>query len=392
MQEPSNFIKLPPDDIEETCKKESRHYKMITFVAVFTVSAFFFIFTFLKTTVPVAYVSRAQEKTARDIVLGIAEINDFHTLTLKFERGGTVLDDDVMVGQPVKKGDQLMRLDTEELELYMEQLSIEKEFAEEEAKLPRKDDFELRRAKSRLMKVKEYVEQGRRPADDLNEEQRNLALLQADHERMLLKDELDIKVRKNDIEKIQYSLDRMTLYSPIDATVVEVLARKGDLVQQSQPVIKLIDERRLVVGLVSEDDYDKVKVGLPIELKLKAFPNTTFKGDVDQILPTSNSESHKFEIYIKTDVPMEKMIPGLTGEFVIVAGTREKAVVVPSQAVFEGHVMKVEGKRVKKVKVKTGFVNFLEIEILEGIESGDIVVTESNNLFKDGQLVRTAWE
>ncbi len=350
------------------------------------------IFLIFKKSVPVAYVSRAEEKTARDIVLGIAEIKDFHTLTLKFERGGIITNDYVTVGRDITKGERLMELDTEELELEKELLTIEKKFKEEEGKLPRKDDFNLKRAKSKLKVQKRLFDKGSRPAEAVEDAARNLAILEDNNKRMLQKEQLDIDVRENDLKKVQYSIDRMSLLSPIDATVVEVLARKGDFVRQSQPVIKVIDKRRLILGIIGEEDYEKVEVGHPVELKLKAFPNTVFKGEVQQILPMSDPDTNKFNIYIKADIAEDKMIPGLTGEFVVIADTHKNAVVVPSQAVFDGYVLKVVGKKVKKQEVEVGFVSLLEIEILEGVEAGDILITESNNMIEDGTFVRTEWE
>ena len=333
-----------------------------------------------------------RRKTARDIVLGIAEISDFHTLTLKFERGGLVNEDYVEVGKIVTKGELLMQLDTEELELRKELLTIEQSFQKEETKLPTDYDFDLQKAEDEFQIQKEIWEKGRLPDETLENIARDVELLEDNRKRMQLQQKLDIKVRDNELTKVQYSINRMNLYSPIDGTIVEIMARKGDLVRQSQPVIKVIDKRRLIVGIIGEEDYEKTKIGHPLELRLKAFPDTVFHGKVDQILPISDPISNKFEIYVEADIPEEKLLPGLTGEITIIADTRKKAVVVPSQAVFDGYVLKVVGKKVKKQEVEVGFVSLMEIEILKGVKAGDILITESNNMIEDGTFVRTEWE
>ena len=391
MQENAQVSMITDQDAPELEKKSGKQWRFVavTFMVILFGICLWQVFS---ASVPRAYISRAEEKTARDVVLGIVEIKDFHTLTLKFERGGIVLTDQIQVGKEVKRGDILMELDTEELELEMDLLQIEKAFDEEESKLPREDAFDLRRAEQILRIQTEKLEQGRQTQDAVKDFERNLAAFESAHERIVLKEELDRKVRTNDIEKVQYSLDHMEMKSPIDGTIVEVLARKGDLVYQSQPVIRMIDDRRLMVGLISEDDYDKVKVGYPVEISLAAYPNTVFKGEIEQILPMSDSETRKFEVYIKADIAPAKLIPGLTGEIVVIADEHKNAVVVPSQAVYEGYVLKVEGNKIRKVPVETGFVSLMEIEILSGIDAGDIIVTESNNLYEDGQLVRTQWE
>ena len=383
-----------PEDLEdsvETSRRFRRARKWIIwgFVAVLLSVG---IYQFFSNAIPVAYVSRAEQKTARDIVFGIAELSDVHTLTLRFERGGTVLNDQVSIGQDVARGQLLMQLDTEELELAMELLMIEEAYQETEGKLPRDDEIELRRKRGGLRRTAELLSQGRIPQEELEKAERELAQAEDNLARRELREELDLKTLQNNIEKTQYSLDRMELHSPIDGTIVEVMARKGDYIQQGQAVIRMIDERRLIVGLLSETDYDRVKVGYPVELRLKAFPNTVFQGEVAQILPTANPETQKFEIYIDAEMAPEQRVPGLTGEIIVIADSRPNAVVVPSQAVYEGHVLVVENRRIRKQPVTIGFSNLLEIEILEGLKPGEIVVTESNHQFKDGQLVRMEWE
>ncbi|MEQ9823980.1 MAG: efflux RND transporter periplasmic adaptor subunit [Puniceicoccaceae bacterium] len=383
-----------PEDLEDSVETSSRFRRarkwiIWGFVAVLLAVG---IYQFFSNAIPVAYVSRAEQKTARDIVFGIAELSDVHTLTLRFERGGTVLNDQVSIGQDVARGQLLMQLDTEELELAMELLMIEEAYQETEGKLPRDDEIELRRKRGGLRRTAELLSQGRIPQEELEKAERELAQAEDNLARRELREELDLKTLQNNIEKTQYSLDRMELHSPIDGTIVEVMARKGDHVQQGQAVIRMIDERRLIVGLISETDYDRVKVGYPVELRLKAFPNTVFQGEVAQILPTANPETQKFEIYIDAEMAPEQRVPGLTGEIIVIADSRPNAVVVPSQAVYEGHVLVVENRRIRKQPVTIGFSNLLEIEILEGLKPGEIVVTESNHQFKDGQLVRMEWE
>ncbi len=382
---------LHSDEIMIDSARKRRKAKWILSV-VAALLAGWIILSLVLSSVPIAYVSRAEQRTARDVVFGVAELSDVHTLTLRFERGGTVIDGAVEVGQEVKRGSLLMSLDTEELELEMERLQTQLEFENNLVKLPSDIQISLWRERGKVRALSRLVREGTTPIEELENAQRSLAQAEDGYARFQLRRELNFKSLENQLEKMRYSLDRMKLHSPIDGTIVEVMARKGDYIQQGQAVIRMIDERRLIVGLLSETDYDRVKVGYPVELRLKAFPNTVFQGEVAQILPTANPETQKFEIYIDAEMAPEQRVPGLTGEIIVIADSRPNAVVVPSQAVYEGHVLVVENRRIRKQPVTIGFSNLLEIEILEGLKPGEIVVTESNHQFKDGQLVRMEWE
>lgn len=384
------------DDLltDEVTQDSARKRKKAKWIVAITAALLigWIILSLVLSSVPIAYVSRAEQRTARDVVFGVAEISDVHTLTLRFERGGTVIDGAVEIGQEVKRGSLLMSLDTEELELQMERLLIQQEFQKNEAEIPSGIQISLWRERGKVRALSRLVREGTIPIEELEEAQRSLAQAEDGFARFQLRRELDFKSQENELEKMRYSLERMKLLSPIDGTIVEVMARKGDYIQQGQAVIRMIDERRLIVGLLSENDYDRVKVGYPVELRLKAFPNTVFQGEVAQILPTSDPETQKFEIYIDAEMAPEQRVPGLTGEIIVIADSRPDSIVVPSQAVYEGHVLVVENRRIRKQPVTIGFSNLLEIEILEGLKPGEIVVTESNHQFKDGQLVRMEWE
>lgn len=347
---------------------------------------------YLRQSVPVVYVSRAELKTARNESLGILEIKEFHLFDIKAERAGIVKEANLETGQHISRGEKLVTLDMEEMDLRVERTNIEKKFLEDSMELPMPIDEAIIKMEDEVEIYRQRFAKGQVTPDFLEDAEKDLEQMYNARESALLRRKLDLETSENTIKKQAYSLDRMEIKSPIDGVVVDVFVRKGDLLYQGATAATVIDQRLLVVGLLSEDDFDKVQEGYPVELSLNAFPDTIFKGKVDQILPMSDPETRKFEIYIDADIPKEKLIPGLTGEIVVIADERKNAVVVPSQAVFEGHVLKVEGNKIRKVPVETGFVTLMEIEILSGLEAGDIVVTESNNLFEDGQLVRTIWE
>jgi len=152
----------------------------------------------------------------------------------------------------------------------------------------------------------------------------------------------------------------------------------------------IIDSRRLVTAEISEEDYDKVEVGLPSLIKFLAYPDKTFNANVTQLLPTANSVTQRYVIYMEVlDIEPEMLTPGLTGEVSIIADKRENSVLIPSQALIGNNVLRVRNGTVQFVKVVPGFRSLLKIEILEGIQEGDVVITEDLTSFRDGELVRT---
>lgn len=342
--------------------------------------------------VPVAYVARAQKGISRDIVLGTITIQEYHLLQLRNERSGVVLETLVEIGDTVKRGQVLMRINTEEHEIKLEKLLIEKHFSAEIDKLPHEAKTKLRKMKGKVKRLKQYVEEGRSPPYDLKNAERDLKRMQDNYARELLKEDLEKEIRNIEIAKIEYGINRMTILSPVDGTIVNIFARKGNLVDQSQVVIEIIDPRRLVVAEISQDDLDKVTEGLPAIMHINGFPDETFDATVGQIMPTADPIKERYKSYLDVVIDKKKLVPGLTGKVSIIVDERKDAIFIPAQALIGDHVLRVNGSRIEMVKIIPGFRSMLKAEILEGLQEGDIVVTEYLTQFKNKQLVRKEWD
>lgn len=339
-----------------------------------------------------AYVSRAERNTAKDIVLGTIEIREYHLLQLRTQRSGIVLDTTVEIGDEIKQGQVLLRLDTEERQLDLERILIQKENFEQTLKITRSSEYTLQKTLEDLDDLRKDVERGVRPERDLELSERNLQQLQDQIDRQNLNENLNLQTKENDIKRLRLDIEKMTIRSPVNGTIINILAREGDLLTQSEVVFNIIDSRRLVVAEISEEDFDKIEEGLPALVRFLAYPDDVFQSTVVQVLPTADPITQRYEIYLSVDVDNEKLTPGLTGEVSIIVDEREDSILIPSQALIGNNVLQVINSRIKHVKVDSGYRSLLRVEILAGIREGDIVVTEELTKYRDNELVRTTWE
>jgi len=342
--------------------------------------------------VPEAYVARAERGTAKDIVLGTVEVNEYHLLQLRSERSGIVLENTVEIGDEVNEGQILMRLDAEERRIDLEKLLIEKENYEQSLKITRQSDYALQKTNEDLDDLRQDVERGVRPERDLELAERNLQQLKDDITRQDLNEKLALDTKENAIKRLRLDIEKMTVRSPTTGTVTNIFAREGDLVTENEVVFNIIDSRRLVTAEISEEDFDKVKEGLPASVRFLAYPEEVFQATVIQILPTADPVTQRYQVYLKVDVENDRLTPGLTGEVSIIVSERENSILIPSQALIGNNVIRVSGSRIEQIKVVPGFRSLLNVEIIDGIREGDIVVTEELTRFREGELVRTSWE
>jgi len=108
---------------------------------------------------------------------------------------------------------------------------------------------------------------------------------------------------------------------------------------------------------------------------------------VTKVLPTANAETQRYIVHLSVDIPVEKLVPGLTGEVSIVLGTRDAAAIIPRRALRGGEVFVVDGGRVELRKVKVGYLT-VQAEILEGLKKDDEVIVEELDRFQPGDRVR----
>lgn len=203
--------------------------------------------------------------------------------------------------------------------------------------------------------------------------------------------ELAYKVSKTTYENL---LENTVLRSPIDGVITARNYDKGDMFSMGQPiyVVEQIMPVKLYVG-ISESEYTKVKKGDTVEITVEAFPGKVFYGKVSRINPTIDAATHTFKAEVMVANNFKSLRPGMYARVTVKFGAEEN-VVVPDIAVVKQagsgdkyiYVLNADNT-VSYRKVTLGRRLGAEYEVLDGINDGDIVVTEGQVRLKDGVKV-----
>jgi len=185
------------------------------------------------------------------------------------------------------------------------------------------------------------------------------------------------------------------LVSPVVGIVMDRQINSGEIVHGlEQKILEIgrIDEV-IVAAKVAEERVGSVRLNQPASVSFNAYPNDVFEGEVVKIKPVTDPETKTFIVYVRVSNPELKLKPGLTG-FVRVRIKRE-ALAVPSLALInptgaaESTVFVVEdGTRVRLTKVRIGAISEGMTEIIDGLSSGDEVVTVGQFYLRDKDRVR----
>ena len=169
---------------------------------------------------------------------------------------------------------------------------------------------------------------------------------------------------------------------------------RGTVTDINDPVMIVADvrpEKLVMRAAVDEEDVTKVRVGQVVRMTLYSYESRTFEGKVARIYPQADPERRTFEVDVQIVDPDARLSPGMTGELAFVMDAKERAVVVPSQAVQKGAVYTVENGRLKKVGAEIGLRGIERSEVRSGAKPGDRVVISTIGEMEDGQRVRTSY-
>jgi RND family efflux transporter MFP subunit len=295
-------------------------------------------------------------------------------------------------GREVKAGELLARLDPGEIkflrdgaEIQLNQVTARLDPAK---KLPSEiqlaiTEQDLANAKPLLNHEPQYYA----PADYARLEQTAAQLrAQAETERSEL--ETQRKVLANQLKDYDDQLKRLNINAPYDGIITTVTAHAGDQVDKGGPVAGIISTSVKIQAEVNQDDIDAVKEKQSATVTFFAYPNLKFPALVERILPSSDKETQRFTVLLTIANPSKPLFAGLTGEVNFAAGTHEHALLIPRRALFSNSVIVAKNGRVEVRPVQTGYLTLDQAEITQGVEEGDVVLTENLDLFRTGDRVR----
>jgi RND family efflux transporter MFP subunit len=145
---------------------------------------------------------------------------------------------------------------------------------------------------------------------------------------------------------------------------------------------------------VNEKDLSKIRKGLPVEVRMDAFPGRTFKGEVNNIKPMLSTTTHSTPVEVVISNAKMEIKPGMFA-FVDVKLPEIKSAVVPLRSIYrmpgtsEDYVFTVVNDTVHRVKVER--VQTLgEYVAVNGVNAGTEIILEGKNRVNDGLKVKVS--
>ncbi len=263
----------------------------------------------------------------------------------------------VEVGQQVRAGQVLIRLDSDRAALQAAQSAAQMR------KLEANYNRSLQLSKQQLVS-----------ANDLDQ----------------LKFDLENARAVNRLANLEMSYANVS--APISGVIAERSIKTGNFVQINTPIFRIVDTSRLEATLnVPERELATLKAGLPVQLLVDALPSRPFQGQVDRVAPVIDSGSGTFRVICTFDSG-GLLQPGMFGRIKIDYDQRANAAVIPRNALLDDEgasaVFTVRGGKAVRTPVTLGYFDGEWVEVRGGLKADDRVVTAGKVALRDGADVQ----
>lgn len=188
------------------------------------------------------------------------------------------------------------------------------------------------------------------------------------------------------------NLDKTQVRAPVTGEVQQRLVSNGTFVDKGTVLFHLSTTDRLKIHLpFPETVVDRLRPGLPVRLESPTVRGEIINGNISELRPMVGSSNRALEVIVDLDNP-GGWRPGASVDGKVILATRE-SVVLPDVSVVlrpAGDVAYVIEDNVARQRVlEVGETLPDGIEVLSGIEPGEMVAGQGAYYLSDGALVRT---
>jgi len=309
-------------------------------------------------------VTEAQRQPLGNRLRTVGTIAPAEEIRLSFKTGGIVASIPVDAGDRVREGQQLASLVQEEVAATVTQAQALADKAERDL------------ARGRALYADEVAT--REQLDDL---------------------ETARDVARAGLRAAEFNARFSRIEAPTEGIVLRKLVEQDELVAAGQPVIVLGDTSGgwIVRASLTDRDIVRVRIGDKAEVTLDAYPGRQFDATVAELASAADPTTGTYEMKLAIDPQGQRFVQGLVAKVEMAGDPGAAVTVVPVQALLEADgteavvyvVANRDGDEVaERVAVRIGRLVGDQVEVLEGLQGGERVVTEGAAYLRAGEPVR----
>jgi len=329
------------------------------------------------------------------------------------EVAGTVLEANIEIGQEVRAGQVLIKLDERELQFARDraesalrqteaQLGIDsakplvvppdEQIASVRTAIANRDD-----AKTKYLQAQELVRKGLIPKADLDTNETRLKVTEATLQSALesirsLK--ASLQDRRAAVQLAQKKIEDSTVRSPVNGVISERLVQRGEFVRENTQIATIVQLNPLQLRTAVQEKFSSlIQPGLPVQFAVEPFPGQVFTGRIANISPSIDQGTRTFPVEVRVENANRKLKPGFFAKGVILTGRDSNVMAVPEDAVSTlagvSSVFVIANGIVRQQSVTLGAHEGKFLEILDGLQGNEMLAVSNLNQLVTGTAVKT---
>lgn len=311
---------------------------------------------------------------------------------VSFKVSGTLTRLNVKVGDVVRKGQLLAKIDQTDYSVQYQQSVANNKTSETQIQSAKS---QLINSRATYQRIEKLYENNSVSISDFEQAKSGLELAEASYNASIAQANASEKQVESAQNQIRYS----NLIAPFSGVITAVMVEENELVSSGTPIatISTMNNPEISVG-IPEIFISKVKKDQGVDIVFSSIPNQIFSGRVYEVSFSSQGGS-TYPVTVRIDKPTQDIRPGMVADVHFSFGDKKDEVqklVTPIASVGEdsnGHFvfgLVEEGSNylVKKKTVQIGDLTTMGFEIKSGLTSGELVATAGLNTLLDGMKVR----
>ena len=291
----------------------------------------------------------------------------------------------INIGDNVKKNDVLFTLDSKDILRNIEQISAEMKYEKETLDILEK---KLSLRLSKVQNAKNLKKQNIITQENLD----SIKILLLENQQQIAQRKFNIKRLQILLSENKENLSFSKILSPIDGNIVNIDAQVGALISKGKILASILNTQfKEIETDLRSDLASEVKIGSKVDIFSK---KTKFSGKVRGIVNIENvrTGTRKLRISLNEVLPTNTNAYGTRFSLYIPFGDIKPRLLIPKDALIpyaNKQIVYIFDKGLAKQKfIQSGVSVGDKIEILKGLEEGQLVVVKGNENLRPNQEIQ----
>ncbi|WP_094603585.1 Multidrug resistance protein MdtA [Sporomusa silvacetica DSM 10669] len=300
------------------------------------------------------------------------EVRGRYETQLAFQVSGKIIRRNIELGSVVNSGDVLMEIDAKDVQQTVNISSAQVASAQSQLGL----------AQSNLERYRKLYEQNAISRAQLDQYENTYEVALA-------------TVNQSTAQYAQGAnqLGYTSLVADSDGVISNVNVEAGQVVSAGQAVMTLVKggEREIEIN-VPENRIDEMRNAQQVNISFWALPDVTTVGKVREISPVADKVARTYKVRISLINPPAAVNLGMTASVAVGSSTSQQAVYIPLAAIYQTgdtpNVWVIQAGIVSLRPIKVGAFGDGKVQVLEGLQDGEVIATGGVQKLREGQKVR----